>query len=246
MSWLNGDVLLCLCESSLWLSFCQTFYSSRVQAVCLGPLVSEKPFVSSPVRSSLCPPAPFKASAFFFSWCLHILELFLLAWGTEFRRGRGRPVLKFGKVRFGKFFLALCRSFPAPLSGTLAQHCCLTWRALFSPPTLSPTLLLPWQVELSIQSGCMTHVWTPLTAFPWLHLWTSSSCVYTEDCHLKSQTWTTSGKYVRVCVCALIFNHVWLTHEHQQQSSCCGIYQREQLLHLRPIKWIILIRWSGL
>lgn len=68
---------------------------------------------------------------------------------------------------------------------------CLTWHPLFSLPRFSP-----WQVELSIQRGCMTHVWTPSTAFPWLHLWTSSSCVYTEDYLQKSQISMTSGKYV--------------------------------------------------
>lgn len=71
------------------------------------------------------------------------------------------------------------------------ELCCLTWHALLSLPCFPP-----WQVELSIQRGCMTHVWTPSTAFPWLHLWTSSSCVYTEDCLQKSQILTTSGKYV--------------------------------------------------
>ncbi len=86
------------------------------------------------------------------------------------------------------------------------ELCCLTWHALLSLPCFPP-----WQVELSIQRGCMTHVWTPSTAFPWLHLWTSSSCVYTEDCLQKSQILTTSGKYVSdlrpfslqfcVCVC---------------------------------------------
>lgn len=67
---------------------------------------------------------------------------------------------------------------------------CLTWRVFpLTPPSL-------FQVELSIQRGCMTRAWTPSTAFPWLHLWISSSSVYTEDFLQKSRILTISGKYV--------------------------------------------------
>lgn len=107
----------------------------------------------------------------------------------------------FLKNVFGRFYGSL-----ESLSFCSLAHCepqctsvlfdleCLPFPALSAPPPPPPPT--PWQVELSIQRECMTHVWTPSTAFPWPPLWTSSSCVYTEDCLQKSQILTTSGKYV--------------------------------------------------
>lgn len=142
---------------------------------------------SGPVKASVrLPPAPLLMFT--------LVRTISAGLRTDFGRdGAGRHKSSVFKNVFGKFFGTL-QKLSIPVQHTapaLWERCCLTWHALLSLP-LPP----PWQVELSIQSGCMTHVWTPSTAFPWLRLWTSSSCVYTEDCLRKSQIWTTSGKYV--------------------------------------------------